>query len=385
MNIPRQAFKNLLQKAFLIGLMVFFTQACSYPKNFPQPENPEKLTLKVINYNVWHGLGGSGFFKRDVIEPEGHKEKRFQELIRLLKPEQADILFLQELNPVASQAQKIAQELGMSYVFQNTNCGISVLGMGFPVNLDMGIAILVRPPLQIKKIVGLKLSGPSGSCNPYLTFQYAEFRYALFALAYHPNYGSFVLANTHFHHGVEWSPQVRDQLKEWLETGVLTESQKEKLSGEIEKSNQRRLTELKTLFSKYKELSQLYNSAPFILAGDFNSTVDSPIYKQITGEYQLKDSRGEVHPEPWTWDPIANIENHKWTADFGISVPDFAKPEIRDFFKNYDRRQRRIDYIFVDKGIQILSYQLFAEQANTEQVIASDHFGIQLELESPAP
>ena len=165
--------------------------ACSYPKNFPQPDNPQNISLKIINYNLWHSLGSTGFLKRRVLEPESHKEQRFQEQIKILKQEKPDILFLQEVNPVASLSRRIAKELDMSYVFQNTNCGLSLGGLGLPINLDMGIAILVRSPLKIKKILGQKLSGPPGTCNPYLTFQYAEFRYALFALLYHPEHGSF--------------------------------------------------------------------------------------------------------------------------------------------------------------------------------------------------
>ena len=169
--------------------------------------------------------------------------------------------------------------------------------------------------------------------------------------------------------------------------GVLTKSQQETLSGEIEASNQRRLNELQALFSVQKELSELYHPAPFILAGDLNSTPDSEVYKKIIEEHKLKDSRGEPSPETssefWTWDPPANKENHKYSINYGISVSDFGKTEVQDFFKKYDRRQRRIDYVFVDPGIQVLSYQLFANEANSEGTIASDHFGIQVELATP--
>ena len=167
-----------------------------------------------------------------------------------------------------------------------------------------------------------------------------------------------------------------------VETGVLTSSQKKELEAVIEESNQRRKQELEDLFSQKQELSEYYNNPPFILAGDLNSTVESPIYKNIVENHKLKDSAESYSPEPFTWNPPENKENHQYTGEFGLSVPDFGKTEVRLFFKEYDRRQRRIDYIFVSSGIQILSHNLFAEKENEKGVIGSDHFGVQIEVES---
>ena len=368
-----------MNKKPLLRFFCFFCcvliSACGFPELFPKPKNPKSVSLKIINYNLWHGLG-EGFFKREELEPQSHKEQRFQEQINLLKQAKPDILFLQEANPVSSQSRNIAEELEMTYVSQETNCGISVLIFGLPVNLSMGIAILVRPPLKIKKIFGLKLSGPVGFCNPYLTFQYAEFRYALFALAYHPEYGSFLLTNTHLHHGVEWSPQVREKIKTWEETDVLTLSQKSELEKTIDSSNQRREEELKNIFSQISELQKHYKGLPLILAGDFNLTVQSPTYKKIIETYGLKDSMASYSPEPYTWNPVENKKNHQYTEKFDVPVPTFDKTEIKTFFKEHDRRQRRIDYIFVNPNIQVLSHSLFAHQPNAHGIIGSDHFGV---------
>ena len=340
-----------------------------------EPQNIQAAALKVINYNTWHGLG-SGLLKREELEPEGRKEKRFQEQIKALKQAKPDILFLQEVNPVPKRTKQIAQALGMSSVFQVTNCGISVMGLGLPSNLNMGISILVRPPLEIKKLEGLKLSGLLGACNPLLTFQLVEFRYALFASAYHPKYGPFLLVNTHFHHGVEWSSLVREQIDTWEKTEVITRSQRAELEGEIEKSNLRRKQELDNLFTRLNEIRKKHKNPPFILAGDFNSTISSPIYKEIIEIYKLKDSAGNYSPEPYTWNPLENEKNHEYTGKFSIDVvPTFDKKELEDFFKKYDRRRRRIDYVFVSPNIQVLSHSSFANQQNPEGLIPSDHFG----------
>ena len=222
----------------------------------------------------------------------------------------------------------------MSHVLQHTNCGMSLMGLRLPINLNMGLAVLARPPLQIKKILGLKLSGPPGFCNPYLTFQYAEFRYALFALAWHPQYGSLLLVNTHFHHGVEWSAKVREKIKEWRKESVLTASQKSKLEEAIETSNLRRENELKTVFSQIKELKKHYGDLPLILSGDINSTVHSPIYKKIVETYKLKDSAASYSPIPYTWNPLENKQNHHYTERFDVPVPTLIKSGWRHFLKN---------------------------------------------------
>ena len=364
---------------YTLSIFLFFFISCGYPIKKESPNKPKEISLKVINYNLWHGLG-TGFIEREALEPQGRRETRLVEQFSLFKSAQPDILFLQELNPVSSLSHVIAEELGMNYVYKITNCGISVFTAGIPVNLSMGIAILARPPLEISKILGLKLSGSPGFCKKYLSFQYGEFRYALFALAYHPDYGSFLLVNTHLHHGPEWSPQIRDQLSEWEQTGLLTSGQREELSTAIEKSNQRRKDELQNLFGQLSELQYHYQNLPVILAGDFNATPESSIYKQVLEEFQLKDTTKAYSVRPYTWNPEENEDNHTFSAKYGVEVPTFGKIEVEDFFRDYDRRHRRIDYIFISSEIKTNSYGLFAHEPNAQGIIGSDHFGVEVIL-----
>ena len=377
---------NFLFLHFILQMILLLTLASSFSfakESFSFLSSGESLgappsrivSLKVINYNVWHGLGG-GFFKRKELEPASHKEKRYKKQMVDFKKYRPDILFLQEVNPVDSLTKKMAEELHMSYVFQNTNCGMSIWGMGFPVNLNMGIAILARPPLKIKKIIGLKLSGPIGACNPYLTFQYAEFRYALFALAEHPRYGHFLLINTHFHHGVEWNHKVRRQINIWERQKMLTSSERVELEETIEASNSRRKKEVTKLFSQLYKLQRQYGNLPVIFAGDLNSTVNSPIYKKIIDTYQMKDSMVAYSPTPYTWDAVRNRKNHQYTANFGVPVPTFNKREIESFFQENNRWRRRIDYVFVSPDVRVYSSSLYGDQPNAEVIIGSDHFGV---------
>lgn len=355
--------------------------ACGgFPEKVKEPAQRRALKLKMINYNLWFGLG-QGFLKKQELESPVRRQMRLQYQMALLKDEKPDVLFLQEVNPVESLSQEIAYHLGMSHVFQRTNCGISFFGLSVPVNLDMGISIFVRPPLKVDKILGLKLSGPIGFCEALASFQYDEFRYALFALASHPKYGSFLLVNTHLHHGPEWSPKLREQISDWEKDGVLTSDQRTELESDIENSNQRRRQELETLLTQLTELHGYYGNLPVILAGDFNATVESSVYARVM-EYNLHDSTENYSPTPYTWDPPKNKDNHQYTAEFGVSVPVFEKREVEEFFQRYDARQRRIDYIFVNDDIEILDHYLFGSSANDDGIIGSDHFGVQISLKA---
>ena len=339
----------------------------------------DTISVKVINYNLWFGLG-RGYVKRQELEPKDYREQRRAKQKSELKAAKPDILFLQEVNPVGSYAREIAKELGMSYAYQNTNCGISIFGIGLPVNLDMGIAILARPPLRIKEIMGLKLSGGLGTCNPYFTFQLAEFRYALFVLIDHPDYGLFWLVSTHFHHGVGMTLRVQEKIDDWGSGGVITAGQKLELENHIKEADLRREKELKNLFAQLNQLKERYGDFPVILAGDFNFTVHSSIYKDIIEAHGFKDSMGDYSPNPYTWDPLRNQKNHEYTSQFEVDAPHFGKDEIRVFFNRNDVIRRRIDYIFVSPDIEVVSHSLFGDLPDKNGMIGSDHFGVSLQL-----
>ena len=75
-------------------------------------------------------------------------------------------------------------------------------------------------------------------------------------------------------------------------------------------------------------------------------------------------------------DPVVNAKNYAYTQGLGLTVPTFGKAKVESFFQEYERRQRRIDYIFVNSDIQVLSSFLFGEKPTKEGLIGSDHFGV---------
>ena len=361
-------------KLIILFISFVLINSCALPEFEPPTQKTKEISIKVINYNLWHGLS-LRWFKMKELHSDDYKQARFKEQLHLLKKESPDILFLQEMNPVLSQSKKIAKELKSTYVFQETNCGMSLLGLNIPINLNAGLSIFVKPPLKIKKIIGLRLSGPIGFCNPYISFQYAEFRYALFALVHHPLYGSFFAINTHLHHTQEKNEEINQKIQMAKEEGIITSSQAQEIKNSIKEGNLRREQELKNIFIHLKELRKSYGDLPLILAGDFNFTVQSEAYKRIIQKEKLTDSAGAYSPTPYTWDSLRNKKNHSYNKNFKPPIPLFGKPELKNFFVTQDSKRRRIDYIFVNSHIETLSHSLFANKANSEGTLGSDHFG----------
>ena len=120
-------------KSILLVFIFVFISSCALPEFEPPIQKTEETSLKIINYNLWHGLS-LHWFKMKELHSENYKKARSKEQMHLLKKEAPDILFLQEINPVLSRSKRIAKELKSTYVFQETNCGMSLLGMNIPLN-----------------------------------------------------------------------------------------------------------------------------------------------------------------------------------------------------------------------------------------------------------
>src|SRR4051812_38490295 len=127
--------------------------------------------MKLITYNVWHGLNGSGILKFGELEPAGRRTERIHYQLRNLQQLDPDILFLQEMNPVMELSRQFARVLGMSVVSQIDQTGIKILEGGFPSNLQSGLSILAKRKWNLKKVGGIKLSGRRGFVSPFLSLQ----------------------------------------------------------------------------------------------------------------------------------------------------------------------------------------------------------------------
>ena len=164
-------------------------------------------TFKVVTYNVWHGLNAGSFWVTPSETPERNKA-RFQLQIAQLVRVNADVVFLQEVNPLPQRALDYVNELrahGLEYseVHQVDACGIRVSqNRALISELNNGLVILAKTALQLRPIEGLKLNGGVGTCKSTWGFQLEELRYALVAeITMSGTQEKYLVASVHQHFG----------------------------------------------------------------------------------------------------------------------------------------------------------------------------------------
>ena len=174
----------------MIGTMAWLLTGCQAMPGFmsptPQPVSPP-TTFKVLTYNTLHGLEVGKLWVRQVETGEQHKA-RFTLRIKQLAEAQPDMILLQEVNPLPAMVEDYIQALkqqGLDYaeVHQVDACGLRLApGLAILPGLNNGLAILAKAPLTIRKVDGLKLSGPLGGCGDYAGVQFGELRSCLLSV-----------------------------------------------------------------------------------------------------------------------------------------------------------------------------------------------------------
>ena len=67
--------------------------------------------MKFVTLNVWSGFNYRGKFRLGTFETEEARRAREEKLIAGLKEEDADVMFLNEVNPVPRQLNRLRREL----------------------------------------------------------------------------------------------------------------------------------------------------------------------------------------------------------------------------------------------------------------------------------
>ena len=157
-------------RLLVIGTMAWLLTGCQAMPGLMSPApQPVSLpaTFKVLTYNTLHGLEVSKLWVRQVESDEQHRA-RFTLRIKQLAEAQPDVILLQEVNPLPDMAEDYVQALkqqGLDYaeVHQVDACGLRLApGLAILPGLNNGLTILAKVPLTIRKLEGLKLSGPIG-------------------------------------------------------------------------------------------------------------------------------------------------------------------------------------------------------------------------------
>jgi endonuclease/exonuclease/phosphatase family metal-dependent hydrolase len=336
--------------------------------------------MQAISWNLWHGLNGQGLLRFGELESPDRRRFRFEQQVETLEQAQADIICLQELNPVESMAQELAKALSMQVFWIKDNAGIKWGTKGIPTNLNSGLAILYREPWKLEKHKVLKLSGsPLAFHTRYMSVQLSECRYAQMGLFSHKTEGRIWVGNLHLHHGFQIPYQA--ELESF--TKDLTDEESRELIHFLSKGEQRRSDEIDRVISFVRKLS----TEPMMIAGDFNGDQFSVAYKKLLrfGFQDLwavkrKDEKG------FTWDAIRNRDNHRFLDGFvsdlhwnELKIPIEKRNLIQKEIEELQKAPKRIDYIFARSPLvplEVSRMMLLGTESQASAILPSDHFGL---------
>lgn len=346
--------------------------------------------MRILSFNLWHGMAPRDGWRFEALEPSFRREKRFDLQNEILKATKADVLLLQEVNPVEGRAPSLAKELGCKVFSKSDISGLKLAGYGWPYNLHSGLVTLINPDLLPRELGPIKLSGPRLNFTGRLaSIQFAECRYAL-PVEFVTHLGARVLVvNFHLHHRLEFTAELEKALHALVEDGVMTGAAVSDLKSRLDEGNQRRANEWR-VFSEW--LDPRRNVFDLILlGGDFNLTPKSQVYAEIAKagfiDLGLAGNDSEAHA---TFDHSRNEANHFFTRQFplGYEFEDLSfSPKVRERLKEllmvHEGRPRRIDYIWMGGPLsQNLkgSLQQLGVPGSESELAPSDHFGLLADL-----
>ena len=334
----------------------------------------------------------------EPVERRELRERRQMELLRELRP---DFCFLQEVNPVVPRAREFGDVLEMDSCEQPDLVGLKVFGVGVPLNLNSGLALLASRRLGLKPVLSLSLSRPHFNwVRSWASWQLKEERFALFAETLVPDWGRVLLVNTHLHHGLELTADLRESVDRLAKEMELNSSFVSELSSRFEAGNARRASEIGVLLRHLSKLPGRY--AAVVLCGDFNCSPESEVADTLR-EHGFRDAWVEggasgvaeaktSSSAGYTFDASVNVANHILQEKFPLSltVEDLTfsaktKDALLALARGQESRPRRIDYVWFRPGSEGLKLRVARAEMvglpDTEGVAPSDHFGVCVDLE----
>jgi endonuclease/exonuclease/phosphatase family metal-dependent hydrolase len=363
------------------------------PKTGPLTVSPDggPETIKVLTYNAWHGLDTGEFWVTATETPQ-QSEARLEFQVAQISTARPDIVLLQEVNPLPARAERYVQALadrGLDYdaVHQVDACGIRLRGETALIpRLNNGLVILARHTLQLRKLVGLKLSGDLGKCDSASGVQFEELRYAVVGDITIPESGQhYLLASTHLHSGIEAGTAFLETLEGAYNTGLLPRFPE--FRWEVERDRLRRIGELDRLTRTLRTFRREGAYAGLAIGGDLNFESDFPEYEEAT-LLRLVDAHelASRDEELYTADPERNSLIH---VDEESAFPEPLQmvfnelpPELavnaRTVYLTEARQPRRIDYLWTESFFPgyCVRQGLFGTETDDKGLPASDHYGV---------
>ena len=382
----------------LLLLMSSFLWACAKATpstTVPDPTGRPLERFSVLTYNALHGLEVGRFGVRPG-EPTEERAARFNLQFEQLARVQPDVVLLQEVNPLPAMAEAYVDGLkrfGLQYgeVHQVDACGIRLgIGPGLVPSLNNGLAVLVKSPLRVRKLVGLKLSGGFGGCSDSVGFQTGELRYALIAEVENPaTRGKFLAVSLHLHSGIERNEYFIQLIREATAQGQLQDPEHfDKVLAALAANQDRRIMELRTLMRELGRLQGQDDYLAVVIGGDFNFEPDSPEYHELElaglqDSYTIAQPDTELH----TYDlqnPMVNPETEPVPAALSRAIEDLPESRKQSIIAEYRKgisQARRIDFLFTMPGPSwkrkaCMKQELFGTPDAVSVRTGSDHYGV---------
>jgi len=337
--------------------------------------------MKILTYNLWHGLGHTPF-GMGPMEERGRPALRLQGFLSLAREAGADLVCLQEANPAPGTARSIAAALDMEEIHQVCNAGLK-LPWGVPLSFRSGMILLARKGLELRKQGAMKLPGSGwGWCWDRFSIQVQEHRYALFGRVT-LNAAPVLVAVTHLHHTRPLEPEAVEEIRRAERKGLLPGRTCRRLLAGYEEDVERRRRQLRAVTARLRAMAP---DGRVILCGDFNAEPESAEIRNLVDEHGYLDTYAQAGiPPGQTWDPERNPNTAASSGAFlGRNV---SREEIRALLRDQDMRAGRLDYIFLGPGFtpdQVLHSELFAASPASNGLFCSDHFGVLTTIRLPA-
>lgn len=346
--------------------------------------------MRVLSFNLWHGLSPSSPLAFEALEPDTRRRLREDLQISTIKSLNPDFCLLQEVNPVPTRGPAVVAAIDMDGEFQGDLVGLKVLGVGLPFNLHSGLAITAAKKFGLKRVDAISLSRPNFNwVRMWASWQLKEERFALFCESMVPGIGKVLLVDTHLHHGMEVTPDFEAKIDEMVKTFELNSSFVSELKERLRRGDERRRSEVAVLMSAIKKIEKKYSAV--IVCGDLNANPDSELF-HIFKEMGFRDAWLEANPTDvgFSWDRTTNEANHLLQARFPLSLvlEDLTfsakmKEHLLGLARVQENRPRRIDYVwFKSHGVNLkVTRAELVGKPNAEGLAPSDHFGVCVDLE----
>ncbi len=345
-----------------LRLFVCFALLCAA---VPSPGSAQ--SLRVVTLNTWSGSDYSGFFAFGTLETAEEREKRFRSLVEELRNLDADVIALQEVNPVHDKAELLAEELHCDVLYLRGNAGIKFGGLGIPWNMNEGLVILAKPELSMRLLDGADFSRGFGVTGNTFAFHFSERDMAL-GVQIRKDSVEVVIVNVHLSAALPEDPALRSKLRE------LAGADSTEALARLSEGAQGRIQEVEELIRFLREIGA---GRPVILIGDLNATPDSPELALLAGQGGFRDIAQAVDPDSVaTWAPDQNPNAVISTNPSSLEGSD-ADPYER-LTAWYDSHTRRIDYILLGPSFEASNVERVERAFDRPRLgsMVSDHYGL---------